>query len=204
MSRFERLAFIPHLMKRWPSYFVLAVQCKKANVQQTVTYVQGLQLPDRVSIVVMPVKPDQHKFYVNKLRNLAIKAIRTTHFIPFDMDMWPNRSACFSALFVDNLYSELISLPSEILNSNETAVIIPAMFIKPSLVLPNCTSIMDCALKSESFFPTNKSELRKCLHKQVCTTMKERGMQHVVILFVFNYSVMLHRNGFRVIVSTLR
>ena len=153
---------------------MIAVQCKSNHVKQTVKYVQELNLPDRVSIVVMPLRPTQNKFYVNKL------AIRTTHFIPLDMDLWPMGLIVFLPLHLENLYSELISLPSGILNSNETAVIIPAMFLKPSLILPNCSSILDCALKSEALFPTNKSELRTCLNKHVCFTMKERGLQHVL------------------------
>ena len=163
---------------------MIAVQCKSNHVKQTVKYVQELNLPDRVSIVVMPLRPTQNKFYVNKLRNLAIKAIRTTHFIPLDMDLWPMGLIVFLPLHLENLYSELISLPSGILNSNETAVIIPAMFLKPSLILPNCSSILDCALKSEALFPTNKSELRTCLNKHVCFTMKERGLQHVLQIYL--------------------
>ena len=159
---------------------MIAVQCKSSVVKNTVKYVLELNLPDRVSIVIMPLQASQHKFYVNKLRNLAIKAIRTTHFIPLDMDLWPMGSNLPLTSFLENLHSELLSLPSEILSSNETAVIIPAMFLKPELILPNCSSIMDCAIKSQNLFPSNKSDLRRCLKNRICFTMKERGLQHVL------------------------
>lgn len=53
-----------------------------------------LSLPDRVRLVLY-LTPPKHKHYlqfpVNKLRNLAIVNIVTTHFLVLDMDMWPIR-----------------------------------------------------------------------------------------------------------------
>ena len=64
---------------------------EESNVVQSIL---EMDLPSRIRIVVYGVKksnPDYKRFPVNKLRNLAIVNIVTTHFLIFDMDMWPIR-----------------------------------------------------------------------------------------------------------------
>ena len=36
---------------------------------------------------------DYYDFPINKLRNLCIRNIRTSHFLTLDLDMWPTRLA---------------------------------------------------------------------------------------------------------------
>ena len=85
-----------------------------------------------------------------------------------------------SIFFPVNLFSELMALPREILDSNSTAVIVPAMFLDTNLVLPRCEKVLDCAILSEQLFPANKSELLTCLQDKRCSTMKSKGLQHVI------------------------
>ena len=59
-----------------------------------------------------------YDFPVNLLRNIAIRNIRTTHFIVTDMDLRLTPSS----------YHEYMNLPSFILNSNSSAVILPIFF----------------------------------------------------------------------------
>lgn len=85
----ERLDFIPFFLKRWPSYLVFAVQIKSNDKAEIIEIIKSLQLPNRVTVVLMITKDNCKKFYVNKLRNIAITSIRTTHFLVLDMDLWP-------------------------------------------------------------------------------------------------------------------
>ena len=85
----ERLDFIPFFLKRWPSYLVFAVQIKSMNQIETIEKIKSLQLPNRVTVILMITKNNRNKFYVNKLRNIAITSFRTTHFLVLDMDLWP-------------------------------------------------------------------------------------------------------------------
>ena len=85
----ERLSFLPLLLKRWPSYFTIALQLKEMEKALVIHKITSLQLPDRVSIILYITTNKSKGFYVNKLRNVAIKSIRTTHFLILDMDAWP-------------------------------------------------------------------------------------------------------------------
>ena len=122
ISRAERLDFLPALLKRWPSYFVLSVQTKKKKLKSVIEHISSLSLPNRVTIIVKPLENKDNTFYVNTLRNLAITSIRTSHFIVLDMDLWP----------LPNLFEQLQLLPPSLLNSTSSAGIIPAFFLKSS------------------------------------------------------------------------
>ena len=57
--------------------------------------IQKSQLPDRIRIVVytpLASRDIPGVFPVNKLRNIAIVNVVTTHFLVLDMDMWPSRT----------------------------------------------------------------------------------------------------------------
>lgn len=82
-------------------------------------------------------------------------------------------------LSLANLHEELLKLPPSLLLSNHTAIIVPAMFLQPSLVLPHCQTALECAMKSNELFPNTKEELRTCLRNRNCSTMKMKGEQHV-------------------------
>ena len=142
----ERLAFMPYLLKRWPSYFSIALQVKKKEVKAVTGVVKGLLLPERVSIILYVTPNSSKAFYVNSLRNVAIQAIRTTHFVVLDMDMWPMSAFCFLCSFLGNLFDELMHLPQPILESNSSAVIVPASFLRQAPILKNCTTLLECAV----------------------------------------------------------
>lgn len=55
--------------------------------------------------------------------------------------------ACESLFTLATAYTEFSNLPVSILNSTRTAVIIPSVFIRSDLILSNCTTLLDCALK---------------------------------------------------------
>lgn len=73
---------------------------------------------------------------INRLRNIAINSIETTHFLVVDMDMWP----------VETTYRDLINLPAPILRNEHLALILPAFSLKSS-ALQECTSFQDCVEK---------------------------------------------------------
>ena len=110
--------------------------------------IKSLNLPPRVRIILyIPQKnsKDMSDYPVNKLRNIAIVNIVTTHFLVMDMDMWPARS---SSRFLDhlaNLYEELRALPSSLQMMQKAAMIVPAFFLEKRFVLNKCDGILSCA-----------------------------------------------------------
>ena len=126
---------------------VLAVQVKLRDQKMIQSKIISLNLPDRITIVILPVSNTCNKFYVNRLRNIAIRSIQTSHFLVLDMDLWPISKIDSVILDIDNLYQEIMSLPSSIFQSDSTAVILPAFFLQAEPILNNCKTLMDCALK---------------------------------------------------------
>lgn len=73
---------------------------------------------------------------MNKLRNLGIRNIRTTHFQVLDMDLWPTPTT----------YETLKSLPRKVLEGEKEAVILPVFFFDRKKMLLRCDSIRSCML----------------------------------------------------------
>ena len=68
----------------------------------------------------------------NKLRNLSIKKVKTSHYWVMDMDIWP----------ATNLYNTLLNLDRRYLNDNYLAVIIPAFEYQKGM--NNCDDFQKC------------------------------------------------------------
>lgn len=49
------------------------------------------EIPASMRIIILVRKNDM-TFPINRLRNIAINLVKTTHFLVFDMDMFPSRT----------------------------------------------------------------------------------------------------------------
>lgn len=90
----DRLAFLPSLLERWEGEFSIAVKVRNLDERKASKMVKSLNLPNRVRTILYIVSArssEASDFPVNKLRNIAIVNIVTTHFLVLDMDMWPAR-----------------------------------------------------------------------------------------------------------------
>lgn len=101
----DRLGFIPFFLERWQGWFreermsrrsiCITLHVKKNDVPDAVRTIHRFQLPDRVRIVLyipLASRDIPGVYPVNKLRNIAIVNVVTTHFLVLDMDMWPSRT----------------------------------------------------------------------------------------------------------------
>lgn len=71
----------------------------KSEESDVIQSIFNMSLPSRIRIVLYVIQEsslDYDRFPVNRLRNLAIVNIVTSHFIIFDMDMWPVRITCLN------------------------------------------------------------------------------------------------------------
>lgn len=84
-------------------------------------------------------------FPVNYLRNLAIRNIRTTHFLVLDMDLRLTSILYLILFYIANTYSEIMRLPQEFFHFSRTVFILPVFFYNHTLLLNNCNSVDDCA-----------------------------------------------------------
>ena len=162
--------------------YCIALKVKEQEESEVIQSILEMNLPSRIRIVVYVVKksnPDYNRFPVNKLRNLAIVNIVTTHFLVFDMDMWPIRIPRSFLSFLASLYSKIMRIPQNILDSPSAAIIVPSFFLNKDIVLSQCKNLMDCAMLSERLFPVNRTSLLKCIQRGTCLYHKARTVTHV-------------------------
>lgn len=80
------------------SPFSIAIKVIKGEETKVISQLMKMQLPPRIRTILYVVQKKQkyyHDFPVNLLRNIAIVNIQTSHYIVFDMDMWPACSSFF-------------------------------------------------------------------------------------------------------------
>ena len=78
-----------------PRPLVAAIHVKEPDLPALLRSMPSCRLPPNYRVVLHVVKRRERffsDFPVNLLRNIAIKNVRTTHFLVTDMDLWPSRS----------------------------------------------------------------------------------------------------------------
>lgn len=128
---------------------VLVIYATSTQEIHLVRYISTHFIPKRVTILFYLVSrylKSSTVFPINRLRNLAIRNIRTTHFLILDMDL---RLSCICHLLFSlslvNTYKEVMSLPQFLYHSNRSAVILPVFFYKGKQILDHCSSIESCS-----------------------------------------------------------
>ena len=108
LSRTSRLFYFKYLLDKWQGY-LFSNNFKKLSRQFSVTilYYNNTSEDSIASSSYLQSDRIQYSLYkstssdypINKLRNMAIKRIHTTHFYMCDMDFWPSCIYFFSLLF---------------------------------------------------------------------------------------------------------
>lgn len=110
---------------------------------------------------------------LNRLRNISIKRVQTTHFIVLDMDTWPSVST----------YDEIMKLPKEYLRNENFVTILPVFSFDPKYVdgerLGSLEKSVDAVL---SKIPSTKSELVQDFEKGRFTIFRPNSLTHVPII----------------------
>ena len=199
----DRLFLLRYFAARWQGCFlspsltrsplVATIHLPHNRLDAVRKLVPSLALPPRFTVILHAVKRKEryfNDFPVNLLRNIAIKNVRTTHFLVTDMDLWPIRKSCVMELEVASAYQRLLRLPKKVLLSNRSAVIVPSIFAaKKERILKKCETLEECAVawrrrermrsRSDRFFPKTKAELVSCFDAGKCSMRKESRDTHV-------------------------
>ena len=128
---------------------------------------------------------------LNRLRNLAIANVLTSHFVVFDMDMWPARTPRSLHSPLGNAYQTLITLPRTYLANPYNVMIVPAFSMPPNYFYSRkCTTLQSCielcALPRRltpsvmQDYPETKSDMAKCLRSHGCTIFRPLSLTHVL------------------------
>ena len=133
---YDRIEFIGEHAWRWQGNLIFVIYCDEIEEQLVLKWIATHSIPDRIMLVLHIVSSSYRAkvFPINKLRNLGITNVRTTHYVVMDMDMWPVRT----------LFDEVQKAPLDVLKNPMSAIIIPLMFFNQDRILGFCSSFESC------------------------------------------------------------
>ena len=121
----DRASFLLAIVDRWAGPVSAAMWVTSDDGEENVTQAMRAQLEGRERVVLVhflrgePGEP----YPVNRLRNIALEAVTTSHFLVTDVDLWPSRT----------LYGLILNLPTSYLSSASYAMVVPAFEISSSV-----------------------------------------------------------------------
>lgn len=139
----NRLSLMKHHCARWgnhPISVAVGTQASQKVIFKTIVSM-GCN-PDYLTVTVVSDFEDDKSYPVNRLRNAALAAVKTSHFVYVDADFLPSL----------HLYDHLMGHRDSLLHY-KTALVIPAFELRPL-----CDAI-ECKDLHEAMIPTTKKEL---------------------------------------------
>ena len=141
----------------------VTIMVKQKELKKVVTFIKKQNFPDRLRLALYIYDyPNQrdcvyHRvngkmeciyktiYPINRLRNIAIENSLTSHFVVFDMDMWPARSTLLLLSQLGFTYQTLLNLPPSYLSNPYFVTIVPAFSLsKGVLETSKCSDLKSC------------------------------------------------------------
>lgn len=107
-SRKSRISFFRYIIPRWqgslcPHFImhrplIVTLLVNTTQLTQVKTELEAANLPPSYEVILMIVSPKSplfSHFPINRLRNIAIRHVITSHFLVLDMDLWPSCTSSF-------------------------------------------------------------------------------------------------------------
>mmetsp|Transcript_8786 Transcript_8786/g.25557 ORF Transcript_8786/g.25557 Transcript_8786/m.25557 type:complete len:491 (+) Transcript_8786:68-1540(+) len=177
----ERVWMVEHICKRWPGALAIAVYVRgnPNKVMQTHRKVEkyGACSTDnevRIALEVLHGKKEE-AYPINKLRNLAIARVSTTHFLLVDIDLWPSEElyAVLTRSMATDMAVEVKDDQDELsLKSSKVAIVAPAFELSASAF----THLHEAELAEK--VPKTFAELKECHAKGNCFVFKKSTNTH--------------------------
>lgn len=174
----SRLSYLAHGASRFGGPIVAAVLLPSR--QPLASVLRGRVLGDHVTLVgvdaaaaAAALHPSVNQSYpINLLRNAALRAVATTHYVVLDVDLWPS----------DALYDALLAAPATLLRRKYAALVLPAFQLElpppeagadQEAVEASAAGAASAAAYYEAAFgqvPATLDELRHCVDAHRCST----------------------------------
>ncbi|KAJ8608717.1 hypothetical protein CTAYLR_009656 [Chrysophaeum taylorii] len=164
----ERLWMLRWICQRWEGPIVLAVYTDRSTVVEKET-----SCGDRVDYRIVPATKEvfaRHNAYpVNRLRNLAISRVKTSHFLMSDVDLWPD-------VFLLRRLQALAEAEPDVFRDPWRAIVVPAFARDVKTECSSSTAASDsqstyrmaeCHREAEQM-PSNFVELKDCIISKQC------------------------------------
>lgn len=117
---------------------------------------------------------------MNRLRNIAINNIETSHFLYNDIDFMVSGNGKGIKWLVDQLYEKLMMIPESFMNQEKQAIIVPAFEYLPKMQVSQ-REFASVLRRYMPNVPKNKSSLAICLNlgSKECTIFRDKAHLHV-------------------------
>lgn len=168
-SSLERLWILQETCKRWKSPIVAAVYLPHGLDENHHSIVTAKKTCPQLTVVALSASRDatEWAYPVNRLRNIALDAVQTSHVLVADIDFVP------SADLDETIRSTIVEQEPLLDSSQHEAMIVPAFEKLPP---EPCTKGHDCSVYlkgNSSFIPQSLGELQACIVKKDCSVFQQ-------------------------------
>jgi hypothetical protein len=167
-SSLDRLWILDETCKRWKSPIVVAVHLPHDTADDHPSIVAAREKCSELTIVPYKATREEQEweYPVNRLRNMALDAVRTSHVLTVDIDFIPS-------MFLDELIRSTVIEQQALIEYPEgEAMVVPAFERLPPAP---CSKENDCSVylkTNSSFIPQTLAELRSCVIKKECSVFQ--------------------------------
>lgn len=135
-------------------------------------------LPKRFTVITY-ISQQETPYPINKLRNIAISFVHTSHFGSLTWTCGLRVGYIPLVSPTAELYSTLINLPASYLKEDKNVCIVPSW---EYIMEPNaqCNTFQNCIERIYTLLPGTKQELRRCVEDRFCFRFRESSNTHVV------------------------
>jgi len=164
----ERLWMLKWICRRWPGPVVIAVYTSRVKIVP-----KEPECGDRVDYRVVAAPADvfaRHSAYpVNRLRNLAVERVKTSHFLLCDVDLWPDASLL-------RRLDALAAASPDLFRDPQRAVVVPAFAREVKTECSSSTAASDslsayrmreCEIEAARM-PASFAQLKECIMRKEC------------------------------------
>jgi len=169
----DRIWMVEHICTRWQGPFVVVVYIGTDNsIKTIVDHIDGLSSNlgtyqyACATLHLVPSVSNDEQYPINKLRNIGINNVQTSHFLMIDIDFWPDKGL-----------HKLLTTSDEVvwhLKSNPLGAFVVPAFQKNQLY-PMCRTIRECRKKHEHLMPYDRKQLKKCVVLMECSPFDYRN-----------------------------
>ena len=167
-SSLDRLWILEETCRRWKSPIVVAAHVPHGTVDEHPSIVSAKEkCPQLIAVTLMASKDSTTWAYpVNRLRNMALDAVQTSHILVADIDFVPSKD------LDEPIRTTIVEQEPFTDASQREAMIVPAFERLPP---KPCSVENDCSvyLKDDSsFIPQTLEDLRACTVKKECSVFQ--------------------------------
>lgn len=169
----DRLELIFQTCERWKSQIITVVYLtvdEQENSWSSISKEYNSTCPHLKLIPYVSVLEDErsHAYPINKLRNIALDNVATSHVLLIDADFIPSVGLDVAVQKAINLAANKVK-PSSTAGPNQYALVVPAY--ERQLKTSPCESFEGClkiAKEDPEFMPKSMSSLKKCTKDEKC------------------------------------